>query len=421
MLVLQGNLTSMPEALGELRLLPLAERQVSIGRGRRSLWPVLVLAAAMGLVAFNLVPVATAFFGAAVIMLLVRALSLREAYDAIEWPILIMLGALIPVSDALRATGGTDLIASWLSAAAAHLCFFLRSPSADAAWANHRRTPWSVTGLPRPLPEPGTIEDLMAYGRDHVDQFGGLYIDPPGGTSVVMLFTADLERHQAAVNAIVPGTRVRQVAHTEAELTALIESLDFEGLEADGIQMVTAAVDVRGNRVTMDVKSNDPTVELRLELAHAGLLDVTVHPVPGPWANVESGEGWRLLVAGQAGGQEAYIVRAATDAEAWGEMWATIGLEGAAPAVDLADDVVVSFAHGIGSSCPEIRLDGVTIAGGVVFSETSDPLGPRACTADLAGAVVLVVAIARDALPDDGFTLQLRADDIGEAIEVPLP
>ena len=75
----------------------------------------LVLAAAMGLVAFNVVPVAIAFFGAAVILLLARSLSLREAYDAIEWPILIMLGALIPVSDALRTTGGTDLIAAWLS------------------------------------------------------------------------------------------------------------------------------------------------------------------------------------------------------------------------------------------------------------------------------------------------------------------
>jgi di/tricarboxylate transporter len=47
----------------------------------------------------------------------VRSLSLREAYDVIEWPILIMLGALIPVSDALRTTGGTDLIAAWLSRA----------------------------------------------------------------------------------------------------------------------------------------------------------------------------------------------------------------------------------------------------------------------------------------------------------------
>ena len=35
---------------------------------------------------------------------------------SIEWPLLVMLGALIPVSDALRTTGGTDLIAGWLSA-----------------------------------------------------------------------------------------------------------------------------------------------------------------------------------------------------------------------------------------------------------------------------------------------------------------
>jgi di/tricarboxylate transporter len=75
----------------------------------------------MALVAFNVVPVAVAFFGAAVILLLARSLSLRDAYDAIEWPILVMLGALIPVSDALRTTGGTDLIAAWLSHAGAAL------------------------------------------------------------------------------------------------------------------------------------------------------------------------------------------------------------------------------------------------------------------------------------------------------------
>ena len=60
-------------------------------------------------------PVAIAFFGAAVAILLIRALTLREAYEVIEWPLLIMLGALIPVSDALRTTGSTDLIAGWLS------------------------------------------------------------------------------------------------------------------------------------------------------------------------------------------------------------------------------------------------------------------------------------------------------------------
>jgi di/tricarboxylate transporter len=118
--VLRGNLAAMPETLGELRCLPLAERDLHIGR-KTSLLPIAVLAAAMALVAFNLVPVAIAFFGAAVLLLLAGSLSLREAYDAIEWPILIMLGALIPVSDALRTTGGTDLIAVWLSNAAAPL------------------------------------------------------------------------------------------------------------------------------------------------------------------------------------------------------------------------------------------------------------------------------------------------------------
>jgi di/tricarboxylate transporter len=119
-IVLRGNLSSMPETLGLLHLLPLAERALRIGR-RGSLVPIAVLAAAMALVGFDLVPVAIAFFGAAVILLLLRSLSLREAYDVIEWPILVLLGALIPVSDALRTTGGTDLIAVWLSHAAAFL------------------------------------------------------------------------------------------------------------------------------------------------------------------------------------------------------------------------------------------------------------------------------------------------------------
>jgi di/tricarboxylate transporter len=119
-IVLQGNLPTMPETLGELHCLPLAERDLRIGR-QASLFPAGVLIAAMALVAFNVVPVAIAFFGAAVILVLARSLSLRDAYDAIEWPILVMLGALIPVSDALRTTGGTDLIAAWLSHAGAAL------------------------------------------------------------------------------------------------------------------------------------------------------------------------------------------------------------------------------------------------------------------------------------------------------------
>src|SRR5436190_9451260 len=120
-IVLQGDLSTMPEVLGALRCLPLAGRNMRLGRGRRSLLPILVLAAAMALLAANMIPVSVAFFGAAVVLLLIGSLSLREAYEAVDWPILVMLGALIPVADTLRSTGGTDLIAGLLSQAATRL------------------------------------------------------------------------------------------------------------------------------------------------------------------------------------------------------------------------------------------------------------------------------------------------------------
>jgi di/tricarboxylate transporter len=111
----QGDLNTLPDTLGELRCLPLAARGMSLGRGRNAYLPIAVLAAAMASVALQLVPVAIAFFGASVVLLLLRVLSLREAYEVVEWPILILLGALIPVSEAVRTTGGTELIAGWLS------------------------------------------------------------------------------------------------------------------------------------------------------------------------------------------------------------------------------------------------------------------------------------------------------------------
>ncbi|HEY8564884.1 MAG TPA: SLC13 family permease [Beijerinckiaceae bacterium] len=117
-IALQGNLPRMPERLRDLGCLPLAERSLRLGSVRRGLIPVAVLAGAMILTAVGVLPVGIAFFGAAVLMLLLGAIPLREAYEAVEWPILIMLGALIPVSEAIRTTGGTDLIAGWLSVAA---------------------------------------------------------------------------------------------------------------------------------------------------------------------------------------------------------------------------------------------------------------------------------------------------------------
>lgn len=120
-IVLQGDLDAMPEALGELHCLPLAERNIALGRNRSRYVPPAILAIAMVLIALEVVSVAVGFLAAAVAMLLARSLSAKEAYDAIDWPLLIMIGGLIPVSDALQSTGLTDLVAGGLSSVATAL------------------------------------------------------------------------------------------------------------------------------------------------------------------------------------------------------------------------------------------------------------------------------------------------------------
>ncbi len=114
--VLKGATATLFETLGELRVLPLAGRVIALGQSHRSWVPAIVLAVAMTLVGFGMVPVAIAFFGAAVVLMALRVVSIDEAYATMEWRVLILLAALIPVSEAVRNTGGTDLIAGWLEA-----------------------------------------------------------------------------------------------------------------------------------------------------------------------------------------------------------------------------------------------------------------------------------------------------------------
>jgi len=120
-IVLQGPLTLLPERLPELGALPLAERALRLGNSRKGQLPVAILGVAMVATASGYVPVAVAFFAAAALILAVGALPLGEAYQSVEWPILIMLGALIPVADTLRTTGASQILATQLAHVASTL------------------------------------------------------------------------------------------------------------------------------------------------------------------------------------------------------------------------------------------------------------------------------------------------------------
>ena len=114
-LVLQAGERALPGAMKALGVLPLAERSVRLGGVRRRYSPIVILAIAMVLVAFKVTPVAVAFFGAAVLIVATGGLSMREAYGSFEGQVLVLIGALTPLSEAVRHTGGTELIASGLA------------------------------------------------------------------------------------------------------------------------------------------------------------------------------------------------------------------------------------------------------------------------------------------------------------------
>ena len=114
-LVLQAGQTKVPDLLQSLGCLPLAERSVKLGGGHRSYVPLAILTVAMVLVALRIVPVTVAFVGAAVAMVAARTLPMREAYGALDGHVLVLIAALVPISEAVRATGGTALIAHALS------------------------------------------------------------------------------------------------------------------------------------------------------------------------------------------------------------------------------------------------------------------------------------------------------------------
>ncbi|BCB20716.1 SLC13 family permease [Bosea sp. ANAM02] len=113
--VIQGEEKQLPERLSELNLLPLADRFVRLGSTRRVVLTVTITLATIVALAAGLAPVPLVFFAAAVLLIAFRCVPLREAYNNIDAPILLMLAALIPVSDSLRTTGTTELFASWLA------------------------------------------------------------------------------------------------------------------------------------------------------------------------------------------------------------------------------------------------------------------------------------------------------------------
>jgi len=112
LLLLQTPSEGLRETLERLGVLPVhSDEDAPRFRPKRGLWLSLVaFAAGIAATSLGLLPVEIAFAGVAVFFVLVGLVPLEGAYRPIDWPVIVLLAALIPVGAALEATGGTDLI-----------------------------------------------------------------------------------------------------------------------------------------------------------------------------------------------------------------------------------------------------------------------------------------------------------------------
>lgn len=110
-MLLQLRRTVIAETLESLGVLPLALRGIKLEQPRQVLLSTGIFGTMIAAAAAGLLPVQVTMTLAACAMLVAGLLTLHEAYESIDWPIVILLGAMIPLGLAMENTGGAQLIA----------------------------------------------------------------------------------------------------------------------------------------------------------------------------------------------------------------------------------------------------------------------------------------------------------------------
>ncbi|MDZ4381938.1 MAG: SLC13 family permease [Parvibaculum sp.] len=117
-LLLQARETGDPKVAAEIGLLPLPERGLRLGTPRRLGTAFAIFAGAIALSMTGVLPLAVAFIAAIVLYIIIGILPLRDLYRHIDWPVIVLLGAMIPVGQALQNTGADILIAESIAGTA---------------------------------------------------------------------------------------------------------------------------------------------------------------------------------------------------------------------------------------------------------------------------------------------------------------
>lgn len=110
--LLQGRSHMLNDTIKSMRFLPLAKRGLRIGYRKKLIPALSIFGLSILTVVSGLLPVQVAFSIAAVAMVLSGILHIKEVYTSVDWPVIVLLGAMIPVGQSLETTGGAAAISA---------------------------------------------------------------------------------------------------------------------------------------------------------------------------------------------------------------------------------------------------------------------------------------------------------------------
>lgn len=114
LLMMQGPAEMMAEFINDSGCVPLGERELRIPDKRMAIIAGAIMLGAVGIVTLGLLPAPVGFALGVLASMLLQTVPLRKIYTTIDWPIIVLLAALIPVAGAMQTTGAADLLARFL-------------------------------------------------------------------------------------------------------------------------------------------------------------------------------------------------------------------------------------------------------------------------------------------------------------------
>jgi di/tricarboxylate transporter len=110
-LLMQGPPEAVMSFANEFGCVPLAQRALRLPARRQAIIATVIMGAAIAGAAFGLLPAAITFAAGVLASMAFRIVSPRNVYEAVDWSVIVLLAALIPVAEAMASTGAADLIA----------------------------------------------------------------------------------------------------------------------------------------------------------------------------------------------------------------------------------------------------------------------------------------------------------------------